>query len=102
MNLNIRAGDVPVLIRKTAEEIAGTFYEGNRSEKFRSNAGSQKNFIRKHWKDHIGITIQCMAQLLAQPGFPVEEKERIHEAFLEFRERAQVGTPKGLSLRNWQ
>lgn len=102
MNINIRSGDVPVLIRKTAEEIAGAFYEGNRSDQFRQNAGSQKNFIRRHWKDHIGDTIQCMAQLLSQPGFPDREKERIHDAIVEFHERAKPGTPRNLSLRNWQ
>lgn len=102
MNINIRSGDVPPLIRKTAEEIAGAFYEGNRSERFRSGAGSPKNYIRRHWKDHISVTIQCMARLLGQPGFSDEEKERIHEAIVEFNERAGAGTPKNLSLRNWQ
>jgi len=102
VNINIRSGDVPVLIRKTAEEIAGCFYEENRSERFRKEAGSQKQFIRRHWKDHISATIQCMAQLLSQPGFDEREKERIHDAIVEFHERAKPGTPNGLSLRNWQ
>jgi len=102
MNINIRSGDVPVLIRKTAEEIAGCFYEENRSERFRKEAGSQKQFIRRHWKDHISVTIQCMAQLLSQPGFDEREKERIHDAIVEFHERAKPGTPRNLSLRNWQ
>ena len=102
MNINIRSGDVPVLIRKTAEEIAGCFYEENRSERFRKETGSQKQFIRQHWKDHISATIQCMAQLLSQPGFDEREKERIHDAIVEFHERAKPGTPNGLSLRNWQ
>lgn len=101
MNINIRSGDVPPLIRKTAEEIAGAFYEGNRSERFRAGAGSPKNYIRRHWKDHISDTIRCMAALLGQPGFPEHEKERIHEAIVEFTERAKPGTPKNLSLRRF-
>jgi hypothetical protein len=101
MNINIRSGDVPVLIRKTAEEIAGTFYELSRTDRFRAEAGSQKQFIRRHWKDHLGNAVQSLAGLLGQPGFPEDQKLKIHDALIEFHERAKPGTPQ-LSMRNWQ
>jgi hypothetical protein len=102
MNVNIRSGDVPVLIRKTAEEIAGCFFEMSRSDRFRAAAGTQKQFIKRHWKDHLSFALESLAGLLGQPGFPEDQKMTIHEAILEFHERAKPGTPSNLSLRNWQ
>ena len=101
MNINIRSGEVPVLIRKTAEEIAGCFYELSRTDRFRAEAGSQKQFIHRHWKDHLGNAVQSLAGLLGQPGFPEDQKLKIHDALIEFHERAKPGTPQ-LSTRNWQ
>jgi len=101
MNINIRSGEVPILIRKTAEEIAGCFYELSRTDRFRTEAGSQKQFIRRHWKDHLGNAVQSLAGLLGQPGFPEDQKLKIHDALIEFHERAKPGTPQ-LSTRNWQ
>jgi hypothetical protein len=101
VNINIRSGEVPILIRKTAEEIAGCFYELSRTDRFRTEAGSQKQFIRRHWKDHLGNAVQSLAGLLGQPGVPEDQKMQIHEAILELHERAKPGTPK-LSMRNWQ
>lgn len=102
MNLNIRAGDVPPIIRKVAEEIAGTFFEERRTERFRDEVGSQKQFIRKYWKDHIVNAVESLSGVLGLPGFPEDEKVQIYDALTEFHERSQAGTPKNLSLRNWQ
>jgi hypothetical protein len=102
VNINIRAGDVPVLIRKTAEEIAGCFYEMTRTERFRTQAGTQRQFIKRHWKDHLGHALESLSGVLAMPGFPDEEKTKIYDAITEFHDRAKSGTPRNLSLRNWQ
>jgi len=39
--------------------------------------------------------------VLAMPGFPDEEKAKIYDAITEFHDRANPGTPRNLSLRNW-
>lgn len=95
--LKIRAGEVPELIRKTAEEITGEFYEQNRSDQFRSNAGSQRYFIRRHWKSHVNHAVQALSMVLGQPGIPAQNKEQICEAILEFNRRTNMRTP-GLTL----
>jgi hypothetical protein len=102
MNVQIRAGDVPDLIKKTAKEIAGTFYDMNRTDQFRAEAGSQDHFVKRHWKSHVGVAIECLGGVLGLPGTPDDQKETIHAAILEFHERATRHKPKGLSLRNWQ
>lgn len=94
MLLNIRAADVPLLIRKTAKEMAGAFYELDRTPQFRAQAGSQKRFIRDHWKDHIGIAIEALVTLMGQKGTSEHVKAEIYEAIIEWRERSKQGTPK--------
>jgi hypothetical protein len=95
--LKIRAGEVPELIRKTAEEITGEFYELNRSDQFRASAGSQRYFIRRHWKSHVNHAVQALSMVLGQNGVPAENKEQICEAILEFNRRSSLRTP-GLTL----
>jgi hypothetical protein len=93
MQLNIRAGEVPELIRKTAEEITGAFYEMNRSERFRQQAGTQRRFIRQCWKDHVNVAVDVLSSLLAEPGRDEREKEQIYDAIVAFKMRASRGTP---------
>jgi hypothetical protein len=102
MSLQIRAGDVPELIKKTAKEIAGCFYDGNRSEQFRQGAGTQDHFVKRQWKHYVPAAVTNLAELLALPGFPEDQKLVIYEAITEFSERMHNGKPKHLSLRNWQ
>lgn len=102
MTVQIRAGEVPELIKKTAQEIAGCFYDQNRTDQFRAEAGSQDHFVKRHWKSHIGLAIESLAGLLGNRGIPEDQKELVHEAILEFYERGTRHKPKSLSLRNWQ
>lgn len=101
MLLNIRTGDVPLLIRKTAEEVTGAFYEMNRSDKFRQYAGAQRRFVRQCWKDHVQTAIDLLTQMLAMPGTSDHVKDEIYDALIEFKERSQQGTP-ALSTRSLQ
>lgn len=93
MLLHIRAGEVPELIRKTAEEITGAFYEMNRSEQFRQKVGTQRRFVRQCWKDHVNVAIDLLSALLAEPGRDEREKEQIYDAIVAFKMRASRGTP---------
>ena len=98
MLLQIRAGEVPKLIKHTAKEIAGAFYDMNRTEQFRQMAGSQRRFVRLQWTHHIPSAIECLTGVLALPGTSEHEKEAIYDALTLFRERASAGTPQ-LSTR---
>lgn len=101
MLLNIRTGEVPELIRKTAEEVAGAFYDMNRTDRFRQQAGTQRRFVRRHWQDHIEMAMECLVGVLALPGTSEHEKRAIYDAITEFNERSSEKTPE-LSMRNVQ
>jgi hypothetical protein len=94
MLLNIRQGEVPDLIKNTAQEIAGAFYDANRTERFRQQAGSQDDFVRRHWKNHIDHAVEALSMVLGQPGTPEDQKEAVYDAICEYRERSQRGTPQ--------
>lgn len=96
MLVNIRAKDVPPVIRKTAEEIAGAFYEQRRTDQFRKEAGAQRYFIRRHWKRHVGQAIESLSGLLGMKGLPEDQKTVIYDAITEFYDRSYQGRPKGL------
>jgi hypothetical protein len=98
MLLQIRAGEVPKLIKHTAKEIAGAFYDMHRTDQFRAKAGSQRQFVRRYWTDHVPVAIQCLTGVLALPGTSEHEKEEIYDALTLFHERASGSTPQ-LSTR---
>jgi hypothetical protein len=101
MLLNIRAGEVPQLIKHTAKEIAGAFYDMNRTERFRQQAGTQRRFVRQHWKDHVEVAVEALVGVLSLPGTSDHEKNAIYDALTEFNERATERTPE-LSRRSLQ
>lgn len=96
MLFNIRARDVPPVIRKTAEEIAGAFYESARSDRFRKEAGAQRLFIRRHWKRHMGQAVESLSGLLGMKGIPEDQKMIIYDAITDFYAKSYRGRPKGL------
>lgn len=100
---NVRAGEVPALIRRVAEEIAGIFYDDPRSERFRKTASRERDFIKRWWPKHVEQAVEALAMLLAQPGTPEAQKEQIYEAIVEYqikRQRRLGDTP--ISMRTLQ
>ena len=93
MQTHIRTADIPELIRETAKELAGAFYDMNRTPEFRQKAGKQRQFIKMYWKDHVELAYETLSALLGQPGTADPVKEKIYEALIEFSERASQGTP---------
>ena len=93
MLLQIRAGEVPKLIKHTAKEIAGAFYDMNRTDQFRAMAGNQRAFVRRYWTDHVPVALQCLSGVLSLPGTSEHEKEEIYEALTQYQERTSAGTP---------
>lgn len=101
MLLNVRAGDVPELIRKTAEEFCGVFYDGPRSDKFRKVGMTQKAYVRKYWGNFVQDAIEVLSGMLGMEGFDPDEKQEIYDALISFRMIATETTPK-YSLGRWK
>lgn len=93
MLLQIRAGEVPKLIKHTAKEIAGAFYDMNRTEQFRQRAGTQRQFVRRYWTDHVPVAIDCLTGVLALPGTSEHEKLEIYDALTMFQALSTFSTP---------
>jgi len=105
MRGHIRAGEVPELIKKTAQEFAGEFYDGERSPRFRLNGAkyglSEKAYVNRYWTNFVDIAVQVLSALLAQPGTPEEQKEKIYEALVDFKTTNSTVRPKpAMSLRS--
>jgi hypothetical protein len=86
-----RDGDVVAIrsIEGLAREIAGCFFEGERSQRFRKKWGtsdkSQQRYINQHWQTFIKPARQMLSQRLGDPSVPETEKERIYHALIADR-----------------
>ncbi len=90
-------------IRSMAKELAGTFYEDNRSPAFRATFPTLKDYMRGQWHIngdivmnkpgwiyHIDLARKVLGSMLSKPDAVVSPlmKERIYEALLDEHERA--------------
>lgn len=80
------------LIRRTAKDLAGAFYEGNdvlhdgratRTEKFRREVTNQKAFIWVYWPKFVPMARLILAHMLTEPGHSQSEKDAIFDALLK-------------------
>lgn len=82
-----------LLVKKTAKELAGAFFENEdtfgenritRSQRFRDIYGAtnkgQDAFIREHWTDFVKLARKILAYQLAQPGTSQIQKDAIYDA----------------------
>lgn len=88
------AGRATKLVKQTAKEMAGAFYDGqdmfrdgrmSRTERFRIKAGSQGQFVNTYWHDFVVLARKNLAQMLADPGRSQSDKDAIYDALLEER-----------------
>lgn len=100
MLLNTRAGEVPDLIRKTAEEFAGVFYDQGRTERFRKAGLSQKAYVRRYWDKFVDPAVQVLSQMLSSPGLPEGKKTAIYDAIIAWHEGSTMRPTPPLSLRS--
>lgn len=72
------------LIRSTAKEIAGAYYEiaAGRDNAFYRAWPNQGNFIQCNWQNFIMETRRILATMLANPAHSEKMKEEIHEALI--------------------
>lgn len=100
MRSHIRAGEVPELIKKTAMEFAGEFYDGGRTDRFRTVGISEKAYVRRYWTEFVDSAVEVLAAMLGAPGVEDDVKERIHASIVEFKTNATAKPKPPLSLRS--
>ena len=85
---------VSKLVRKTAKELAGAFYDGQdslndgrvgRTATFRESGMTEAQFIRKYWPDFVKAARKILAHMLTEPGRTAMERDAIYDALLEER-----------------
>jgi len=101
MQANVRGGDVPDLIRKTAEEFCGVFYDGPRTAKFRHIGVSQKAFVRRHWGEYVPQAVEVLSSMLGMEGVPDNQKTEIYDALISLQMLLREGK-NDLSLGRWK
>lgn len=104
MRQRIRAGEVPDLIRKTAEEFAGVFYDGGRTAQFRlarTEYGlTEKAYVRRYWYLFVDPAIQVLSAMLAQPGVEEAQKLEIFDAITAFHNTSTIKLKPQPSMRS--
>lgn len=78
-----------MLIRRTAKDIAGAFYEQNRTERFRKAWPDQRAYIAKCWPHFVVTAKDTLLELLRRPSTPQHHKQQIYDAFLEDSRRRE-------------
>ena len=76
---------VHFLVKKTAQELAGCYYEWQatmhrRGDDFYKAYPSVDAFVENDWPNFVKTAKQTMAEQLADPMVPDHEKEQIYEA----------------------
>ena len=82
------------LVRKTARELAGAFYDNmdvfhdgrvERTTRFRAECTDQDAFIDIYWPEFVVVARKTLAHILTQPGTSQVQKDAIFDALLEER-----------------
>lgn len=89
--------DIPVLIRKTAEDLAGAYHDEQieacfgspvpaeriRSKQFRARWRSSKVYVKLNWATFVPMARTILTGMLEMPDVSLAQKEAIYEAFLQ-------------------
>ena len=102
-------------IRSMAKELAGVFYDENRSEGFRRTFPTLKAYMRGQWHKpdgevlitkpgwvyHIDLARKVLVQMLSQSDEKVSGimKDRIYDALLEEHEKATAEQARRVTQR---
>lgn len=105
--------DIPLLFRKTAEDLAGAFHDEamedarfspdqhtrHRSQAFRAHWGKDsKRYIKLNWPTFIPMAKQILGEMLTRHDVTLTMKDCIYEAFLEVGEdRNQLDLSEALN-----
>lgn len=100
-------------IRSMAKELAGVFYENNRTDDFRRAFPTFRHFIRGQWIQNDGSIIvkepgwthfiamakRLLTEMLQDPRVNPIMKERIYDALIDEHERATSPHAKSVAQR---
>lgn len=102
-------------IRSMAKELAGIFYEDNRTPAFRRAFPTLRHYLRGQWVQlngdikidkpgwmyHVDLARKVLGSMLSKPDSVVSAamKERIYDALLEEHERATSSQAKSVTQR---
>lgn len=90
--------DIPLLIRRTAEDLAGAFHDEamedarfspeqhtrHRSQHFRAHWGKDsRRYVRLNWPTFVPMAKTILGEMLTQHDVTLTMKDAIYEAFLE-------------------
>lgn len=75
------------LVKKTAEELAGEYYEYAASNKKHGDAfykafPNQRKFIKKEWRSFIAATKDIMTTIMSNPMTPEGQRQEIYHALV--------------------
>ena len=71
------------MIVHDAKEMAGCFYENERSDTFRATWPDQLDYVNAKWAHFVDPVRQGYAELLGRPDVPEADKERMFEALTD-------------------
>ena len=74
--------DLTRMLYHDAREVAGEFYDMNRSTKFRTNWPNQDRFADCNWKTFVETTRQMYAERLGDPKTSPEDARKMHLALV--------------------
>lgn len=94
---------INMTIRQMSKELAGEFYEGNRSPGFRRAFPTFKHYMRGQWVQpdgsikayrpgwlhHVRLAYKMLSQMLGHPNVHSNLKWPIYEAVIDYNTRAQ-------------
>lgn len=81
-----------MLIRKTAKDLAGAFYEEDHSERFRKMWPDVRQFIGRNWPDFVVMARTVLVDMLRRKDVSQDHKDTIFEALQEDARRSQRQT----------
>jgi len=77
------------MLRHDAEQVAGEFYDMERSDKFRLNWPNQDQFVQSEWKNFVAAVRSIYTERLGDPMTPEADKEKMYKAIVLQHNMAQ-------------
>lgn len=71
------------MIVHDAKEMAGCFYEMDRSVTWRATWPDQDGYVAAKWPHFVKAVREVYAELLGRPDVPPDQKERMYEALTD-------------------
>ena len=70
------------MLRHDAEEVAGEFYDMERSDKFRLNWPNQDQFVKSEWKNFVAAVRLMYTERLGDPNTSPKDKDKMFKAVI--------------------